>query len=189
MILKNHDMLNMFKIYSIEEMNINQISNLGFTKVPTIILINNEGNQQQKGIFEAEDAFKWVDNIITARRRQQMLNTVENQRKLVQLSEMKKRLQDRLFEYTKNESEGVSDSYAYWKDDLAKDIENAQPKTFLPYGQDEKYFILSVPEDKKIKMKDIETKKMISSLEKTRKDQETQFKTNMEKEQIEKLIN
>jgi hypothetical protein len=116
----------------------------------------------------------------------------ENNRKLIQQSEMKKRIKEGLYEYCQGESQGISDSYSYWKDDMSKDINDAQPKLFLPYGKDAAYTIMTIPEDKHMKgykLKQNEQTSLVSNLENLRKDQDTHIQTFMEREQIQKVLN
>lgn len=188
-IMENQGLLSMFSPKNVDDMSDIEITKMGLQGVPTIVII---GNQNQKqGIYEKDNAFKWVESVI-ANRRQNMMKYAENTRKLIQASEIKKRFKEGLFEYCQGESEGVSDSYAYWKDDMAQDIDAPQPKTFLPVGHDDRYAIMTIPEDKTVKgykLKEVDQKKLLHNLENSRAEQDSQIKSIMEQQQINSVIN
>jgi hypothetical protein len=189
--MQNQGIINMFIPRCIDKMSDTDIVKLGLTVVPTIVIITHQNGHEVKGIYEKLDAFKWIETFI-ANRRQNMMKFAENNRKLIQQSEMKKKIKDGLYEYCQGESEGLSDSYSYWKDDMTKDIDSAQPKTFLPYGKDNAYSIITIPEDKTAKgykIKDSDQSVLISNLKNMRNDQDSNIKQFMEQEQINKVIN
>jgi hypothetical protein len=189
-IMENQGLIDMFTQHCVDNMSSNDIVKLGIRTVPTLLLINTQNGQQQKGIYENEKAFNWVESVVS-NRRQQMIKQAENTRKLIQVNEMKKRMKEGLVGYCQSEVEGLSDSYAYWKDDMSKDIDSAQPKSYLPLGQDEQYSIMTIPIDKKsdYKLNKNTQKQLIKDLEKTRDTQDNEIKSMMEKEQIIKVIN
>ncbi len=188
-IMESQGLLQMFTHKCVDDMSDVEITKLGLQAVPTLVLINNQNGQQKKGIYEKDNAFKWVEAMIT-NRRQNMIKYAENTRKLIQANEMKKRFKDGLFGYCKNESEGLSDAYAYWKDNLEHDIDNAQPKTFLPFGHDEQYNIMTIPDNAlKNKLTQGDQEKLIQKELSTRNQQDSQIKSIMEKQQIDSVIN
>lgn len=185
-IMENEGMLRMFTLRSIDNMSDNEIARLGLRAVPTILFINNG----KKGIYEKDEAFKWVNNIIE-NRRQNIIKRTENNRRLIQMNTMKNNIREGLFEYNINESEGISDAYSYWKDDITQDIDVAQPKSFLPFGRDEQYTIMTIPEDKnnKLKLTKELQNKMMSNLESSRKQQDQQIESCIENQLIDKVVN
>ena len=189
--MENQGIINMFEPKCIDTMSDNEIVKLGLSDVPTIVIITQQNGQQKRGIYEKIEAFKWVESLVV-NRRANMMKYAENNRRLVQQSEMKKRIKEGLYEYCQGEAQGISDSYSYWKDDLSKDINDAQPKIFLPYGKDAAYTIMTIPEDKNMKankLKERDQSTLITKLENIRKDQDTQIKSIMEQEQIQKVLN
>jgi hypothetical protein len=189
--MENQGIINMFESRCIDTMTEHDIIRLGLSSVPTIIITTEQNGKQQRGIYEKIEAFKWVESLVI-NRRQHMMKFTENNRKLIQQSEMKKRIKEGLYEYCQGESQGISDSYSYWKDDMSKDINDAQPKLFLPYGKDAAYTIMTIPEDKHMKgykLKQNEQTSLVSNLENLRKDQDTHIQTFMEREQIQKVLN
>jgi hypothetical protein len=189
--MENQGIINMFESRCIDTMTEHDIIRLGLSSVPTIIITTEQNGKQQRGIYEKIEAFKWVESLVI-NRRQHMMKFAENNRKLIQQSEMKKRIKEGLYEYCQGESQGISDSYSYWKDDMSKDINDAQPKLFLPYGKDAAYTIMTIPEDKHMKgykLKQNEQTSLVSNLENLRKDQDTHIQTFMEREQIQKVLN
>jgi len=192
-VMENQGLLTMFSIKCVDEMSEVETVRLELKVVPTLVLINNQNGQQIKGLYEQKKAFEWVEAVI-ANRRQNMIKYAENTRKLIQIAEMKKRFKDGVFDYCQNEHEGLSDTYAYWKDDLALDVNtNAQPKTFLPVGHDEKYTIMTIPENNAMVARNKLTKgdqeKLIQKEISTREQQDLQIKTVMERQQIDSVIN
>jgi hypothetical protein len=190
-VMENQGLLQMFVSKCVDEMSTDDFAKLGLRCVPTIVLMNNQNGKQQKGIYEDNDAFKWVDSVI-ANRRQNIIKFTENNRKLIEINEMKKRMVDGLSENCQSEMQGISDSYAYWKDDIAHDIDLPQPKTFVPpmgVGND-LYGIQTIPEGSvREKLKESDQKKMMSKLENMRKDEDSKLQSIMQQQQINKVMN
>ena len=135
-LMENQGILGMFEIKCVDTMSENDIIRMGLSCVPTIVIITVNNGRQQKGIYEKDDAFKWVSGLIQ-NRKQNIMRHTEEKRKLIEQSEMKKRLEDGVFEYCSTEAQGISDSYAYYKEDkdlngdMTKDLDICQPKSFL----------------------------------------------------------
>lgn len=189
--MENQGIINMFEPKCIDTMSDSEIVKLGLTAVPTIVIVTQQNGKQQKGVYEKIEAFKWVESIVM-NRRQHMTQYAENNRRLIHQSEVKKRIKEGLYEYCQGEAQGISDSYSYWKDDVSHDINEAQPKIFLPYGKDAQYNIMTIPENKNVKndkLKSTEQTSLVSNLENLRKEQDTKIKSVMENEQIQKVLN
>lgn len=185
-LMENEGMVQMFELRSVEGMSNENLVSYGIRSVPTIVFINNG----HKGIYEKDGAFAFVKNMIDGRR-QNIMRRTENHRKLIQTNGMMNNIKEGLFEYNSNESQGISDAYSYWKDDMAQDIEVAQPKSFLQYGKDAQYGIMTLPENPNNKFKltaDMQTK-MISNIQQQRDQQEDQIKHVLEQQQIDKILN
>lgn len=189
-IMENQGLHTMFDYKCVDNMSENDITKLGLRTVPTILVVNNQNGVQKKGIYEGKEAFEWINSVVI-NRRQIAITQAESTRKLIQINEMKKKIQDGLYEYCEGESAGISDGYSYWKDDMTKDIDNAQPKTFLPYGDDHKYNILTIPVDKHApgyKISKGDQEKMIRDMENIRKTDDSNLKSMMEQQQIHDVI-
>jgi hypothetical protein len=185
-LMEQEGMIRMFQLKSIENVSDEALISCGITSIPTIVFINNG----QKGIYGKEKAFQFINNMIT-NRRQNILKRTENHRKLIQNNGMMNNIKEGLFEYNSNESQGVSDAYSYWKDDINQDIEVAQPKSFLQYGKDAQYSIITLPENphNKFKLTADAQNKMVNNLDQQRKQQEEQIKQILEQQQIDKILN
>lgn len=187
-VMNNQGILGMFRVQSVDGMRGEEIARLGLTAVPTIVIVATNG---AKGIYEKEDAFKYIEGLIANKRKNAMMQS-EKEHRLIQANNIKRNAKDGLYEYQKHESEGFSDLYAYWSKDLEKDLDVSQPKSFLPHGKDAEYAILTIPESKADVLKNKLTKddqdKMMTKMDFFRKEQDTQLKMFMEKEQIEKVI-
>ncbi len=138
--LTNMQMLQTFQMVCIDEMKANQIPQ-GITQVPALVL------PEINSIFQGKDCFMWVDRIRTNFIKQ---NIMQNQ------------VQNGIHGYITLENEGTSDKFAYTSTDIA------QPKSFLPYGEDEKYSIYTGTENKKITA--LEQKKLIDTAQRARED-------------------
>lgn len=185
-LMENEGMIQMFELKSVEGMTNESLVSYGIKSLPTIVFINNG----HKGIYGKDDAFAFVNGMIENRRKNIMQRT-EKHRKLIQTNGMMNNIKEGLFEYNSNESQGISDAYSYWRDDMARDIEDAQPKSFLQYGKDAQYSIMTLPENPNNKFKltaDMQTK-MISNMQQQRDNQEVQIKQVLEQQQIEKILN
>lgn len=185
-LMENEGMIRMFELRSVENMSNEQLVSYGINAIPTIVFINNG----KKGIYAKDDAFTFVNNMIQSRR-QNIMKRTEQHRRLIQTNGMMNNIKEGLFEYNSNESQGISDAYSYWKDDMAQDIEVAQPKSFLQYGKDEQYNILTLPENPNNKFKltaDMQTK-MVGNIKQQRDQQEEQIKQVLEQQQIDKILN
>ena len=189
-IMENQNMINMFVLKCVDDMTSTDFTKLGLRFVPTLVLINNNNGQQSKGIYEKTEAFKWVNNVIE-NRRDNMIKFAENNRRLIEVNEMKKRIADGLTENCQNEMDGISDSYAYWKNDLSQDIDMAQPKSFVSAANvgNPLYGIETVPDDKSIKkLSKKEQEKMIDFLANKRNDDDINMKSFMKQQQINKVF-
>ena len=186
MFIKNQGILNMFEIYCIDTMTDEQLIKLQLNVVPTIAVVSFKEGKNIIDLYEKINAFKWVEQLVV-NRRQNMLKYAETNRRLVQQTEMKKKIKEGLYEYCKNETEGISDAYTY----LADNIESAQPKSYLPYGKDNMYTIMTIPEDKTksgYKLTEKEQRDLSNKLMKERTEQDASLKSMMETEQIEKVV-
>lgn len=139
-------------------------------RVPTIVLAD------VKRILVGNEVVKWFD---------------DNRQYLIQQSEeinAKKMLYNITQNscnvgpkgYSSSELGGISDDFAY------VDIDEAQPKTFVSYGDDGN-IIYTPPKDGKIN--DSVQNKLVADIENNRKMQEIEYSKNMRHEQINKIIN
>lgn len=196
-IMNNENMLKDFNEQNVDNMSIEEINKLGLTTVPTILIVYTYSNGETKqGLYEGENSFSWVQNIVNTRK-QNIMKHNEDIRRLIQKSEVKKQIKEGVLDFCNIENSGISDSYAYFSEkiDVDKKLDLAQPKSFLPYGQDNNYRILSIPisdADKNregYKINKIDQLKMTSDLEKIRNQQDSQIKELMRSEQIDSVIN
>lgn len=185
-LMENEGMLKMFELRSVQGMSDEALVSYGIYAVPTIVFINN-GN---KGIYEKEKAFMFVNNMVENRKKNIIARTSQH-RKLIQTTGIMNNIKNGLFEYNSNESQGVSDAYSYWKDDLNQDVDVAQPKSFLQYGKDAQYSIMTLPENPNNKFKltaDMQNK-MMANMQQQRDRQEDGIKQNLEQQQIDMVLN
>jgi hypothetical protein len=172
-------------------MSIDDITKMGISSVPTLVVINETPNKvQNKSVFKNEDAFKWVETMILNKRENNM-QIAEQRRKLIQVANHNLNKETSFRNYEPLETNGISDSYAYWTNNIANDIDIAQPKNFLPYGKDNEYSIptlINVKEQKhKINTNEQQTK--LNEFEKIRNAQDNLFKQQYEKNQLDTVIN
>ncbi len=150
-LLTNMNMLTTFQMYCVEDM-IAQKQQLppGITMVPALIL------PEINSIFQGKETFMWLEKIRTNYVKANMMNSIAN---------------NGPHGFVNTEMGGVSDSFAYTTADMA------QPKSFLPYGQDDQYTIYTGHEGQKIKDKD--QKKLIQEVEQKRKQFDAELDKNL----------
>jgi hypothetical protein len=169
-------------------MRIEDLLKQGINNVPTIMVINQNGTESRKDIFDGANAFTWIEQFIN-NRREFMMRQAEETRRLIQLNNKKVCENEKsLKDYNTMESFGLSDAYAYYNVDINRDVDIAQPKSFLPYGKDQEYPILTLTDDKN-KMNGTEYKKREDEVKKIRQNQEVELKKIMEQQQIAAVVN
>jgi len=124
----------MFNLVNIDTMSREQIISLGISKTPMLVL--RDQNNQTIGVHEAQAAFIWLNNLIQNRRQNMAKIIQENRKKLIQ-SNMAQNINKDLVSGKTDEMSGVSDNYSY------VDIDYTSSKSFLPYGQDSDFRILT----------------------------------------------
>jgi hypothetical protein len=124
----------MFNLVNIDTMSREQIISLGISKTPMLVL--RDQNNQTIGVHEGQAAFIWLNNLIQNRRQNMAKIIQENRKKLIQ-SNMAQNINKDLVSGKTDEMTGVSDNYSY------VDIDYTSSKSFLPYGQDSDFRILT----------------------------------------------
>ena len=187
-IINSQKLLELFRPICIDNMRIEDLLKQGINNVPTIMVINQNGTESRKDIFDGANAFTWIEQFIN-NRREFMMRQAEETRRLIQLNNKKVCENEKsLKDYNTMESFGLSDAYAYYNVDINRDVDIAQPKSFLPYGKDQEYPILTLTDDKN-KMNGTEYKKREDEVKKIRQNQEVELKKIMEQQQIAAVVN
>lgn len=124
----------MFNLMNIDTMSTEQILSLGIKKTPMLVLRDN--NNRTIGVHEAQNAFEWLNNLIQFRR-QNMAKIVEENRKKILQSRGQQNVNKDLVSGKSDELNGISDNYSYI------DIDYTSSKSFLPYGEDNNFKILT----------------------------------------------
>jgi hypothetical protein len=178
LLMHNNDLLKFFTEKCIDNMNVDELTEYNLSTVPTLVVIQRNVNNsvQNKNIFEAEAAFNWVQSIII-NRRDNIIKSAENSRKLIQLNNAKNN-ENSFRDHDPLESGGVSDNYAYWTNDVNKDIDLPQPKSFLPFGKEDDYKIIAFnnPFEKDKKINDYEQLNKTNDIKKIRETQDNAYK-------------
>jgi|SaaInlLV_10m_DNA_3_1039740.scaffolds.fasta_scaffold14489_1 hypothetical protein len=203
-IMNNSQLLNLFAMKNVDEMQPSELTQLGLQTVPTLLICDQNGGKI-KGIHEGKNAFVWVQNVVN-NRRSTIVQHAENTKRLIEMNEMKKRMQEGVLGYSQMETSGISDGYAYWSDnhDVDKQLDTAQTKQFMPYDKDKNNYIQQHNQHKIMTIPDIEKnertkmggyiigekdqKKLIEDLEKNRNNQISDVQDIMKKEQIDKVL-
>lgn len=140
----------MFNLINIDTMSREQIISLGISKTPMLVL--RDQNNQTIGAHEGQAAFIWLNNLIQNRRQNMAKIIQENRKKLIQ-SNMAQNINKDLVSGKTDEMIGVSDNYSY------VDIDYTSSKSFLPYGQDSDFRILTFKDNQgKITNNELNTK-------------------------------
>lgn len=165
-IINNEKLTDIFKCICVDKLPVDKLLKMKIKNVPTIII---KGQNGSSSMFECINAFTWLDNLLKHRRQTIRTNDIQ--------------IENMIDGYKKEEFNGISDQYAYLHTD------NAQPKSFLPYGKDDQYRILTIPtnnSNNKLDTKD--QTELINKLENIRNKQTGDIRVSMEKNQLD-IIN
>ena len=158
-------------------MSPSELMKLGINFVPTLVVFNRDHKTNKiinQNIFEEKKAFEWVENICR-NRRENIIKTTEQSRKLIQSTNNRLRQEHGIMEHNPQESQGKSDTYAYWSDNMANDKNIPQPKNYLAYGSDEQNKIITLNDNNHNKVSKFDTPKLLSEIENIRKTQDLQI--------------
>lgn len=133
-IITSEKINNLFNLVSIDTMSTEKLISLGIKKTPMLVLRNQQN--QTIGVHEGQSAFEWLNNLIQFRR-QNMMNMVEQNRKKLIQSNMAQQMNKDNVAGRSDELTGVSDNFAY------VNVDYVPTKSFLPYGQDNDFKILT----------------------------------------------
>lgn len=179
-VIFNENIKNMFIPICVDEFTSKEIATLSIKEVPAIVV---SVENQLPAIYEGPaKCAQWLNNF-TFNRRKNLVNQVDQQRRLIQKAHASLRAQEGgPIEYTDNEMDGVSDGYAYMNTDLS------QPKSFVMIGDEENCFIRT-PQLIEGKIDTDTLKRQLSDLESSRNTDTNQFMKIMEQNQIKSVIN
>lgn len=186
-VMLDQDILRFFTQRCVDDIESQELIQMGLRVVPTLVVINQTNGGQNKLIFEETKAFEWVQQLL-ANRRENMIKMADQKRRLIQINNAQSKRQDGMHDHDPLESGGVSDGFAYWASDMTKDIDIAQPKSFLPYGQDEQYSIATFMDNKKFKLTEDEQKRRIAEVEGARKMQDNAAKCINERQHLDAVV-
>jgi len=185
--MMDQDILRFFTQKCIEGIKTDELIQMGLRVVPTLVVINKTNTGTNKQIYEETKAFEWVQQLLT-NRRENMIKMADERRRLIQINNIKSKHHDGLHDHDPLETGGVSDDFAYWSADMTKDIDIAQPKSFLPYGKDDQYSIATFIDNKKFKLTEDEQKRRIAEVELARKSQDNAIKGINERQHMEAVV-
>lgn len=179
-VIQNEGISNMFIPVCLDNMSSKKISQLKIKEIPAIVI---SCENKPSSIFEGpQQCSQWLTTLMYNRRKN-ICQRVEQQRKLIQKSQNELKLQEgSTIEYIAEEMEGISDIYSYNMTELP------QSKNFIPCGDEEKYNIVT-PQTSCDKIDMITMKKQLSNLEHSRKNDNVKFADDMEKQQIQTVLN
>ena len=170
---------NMFNLVSIDPMTDEQIISLGIKKTPMLVLRNQ--NNETIGVHEGAAAFDWLNNLIQFRRQNMAKMVEQNRKKLIQ-SNMAQNVNKEFVNGKSDEITGISDNYSYI------DIDYTPSKSFMPYGHDDNFKILTFNDNQgKINDKDMNLK--INEYTTSRTNTETDIKNNITNQLKTNLLN
>lgn len=156
LLLRNLNILMNFEMVCIDDLIAQKKPLPPFIKtVPALVL------PEINSVFQGREAFEWVEKLRLSTIK---MNMLRSQQSLGPAG------------FVNTEMNGFSDNFAYTSTDMP------QPKSFLPYGEDDKYGIYTGHEGTKIS--ENELNKQISQIETNRKDQEKQLTNIIEQNRI-----
>jgi hypothetical protein len=133
-IITSEKINNLFNLVSIDTMSTEKLISLGIKRTPMLVLRNEQN--QTIGVHEGQASFEWLNNLIQFRR-QNMMNMVEQNRKKLIQSNMAQQMNKDNVAGRSDELTGISDNFAY------VNVDYVPTKSFLPYGQDNDFKILT----------------------------------------------
>ena len=138
-IIQNKGIKNIFNLLSIDTMPRDQLIALGIKFTPMVVIKDSNSNSR----YEGSRAFEWLENIIRFREQNLAKIAEENRRKLIQSNQSQPVVQNQaqIIAHRPMETSGVSDNFSYVTDELQ---DMAQPKSFMPYGSDSEFKIITV---------------------------------------------
>ena len=166
----------------IDEMREEQIVQWGLEVVPTLVVIYENRSQgiKQKTVFKQQEVFEWVEQRVI-QRREMMKNSSESTRQNIIAENIMNKKKDNIHDYHPLETNSQSDIYSYWFKDIAKDNGLAQPKSFLPFNnEDQNDFNQTIEtynekNSHKYKLGERETKQLMENMLKSRTTQSGEF--------------
>jgi len=185
-VMKNQNLLYLFKLICIDELSPIELTTRGITQIPTIVLINKYGGKIQKQILEGANAGQWVENMINNRRNFVIQNTEKN-RNAIQLQNLKAQKMDGISNYYIMETKGISDAYSYWNDEIKKEVQLPQPKSYVSPAHIDEKIITFIDDKEKLDTSTMSGK--MNELKNVRSRDENEIKNVLERQQIEKVIN
>lgn len=188
-VMMDQDILRFFTQKCIDNMDTNELIQMGLKVVPTLVVVNKSASGNNKQIYEEAKAFEWVQQLLT-NRRESMIKMADQRRRLIQINNIKSKHHDGLHDHDPLETGGVSDDFAYWAQDMTKDIDIAQPKSFLPFGKDDQYSIATFmnSKEKEYKINEADQKRRLAEIEQTRKMQNNSIQEMNEKQHMDAVM-
>ena len=178
-VICNEGIAKMFTLVCIDTMSSNEILQLSIKKVPSIVVSD---DNQKLSVFEGPNMCSGWLTSFTLSRRQNLANTVNEQRKMIQKTHSIARDQNNgPLDYSEAEMDGTTDLYSYTNSDIA------QPKNFVPIGM-EHAFQIKTPELNENKLDNATAKRYIAEAENTINRDTEEFRRNMEQNQIKAVI-
>ncbi len=161
LLMRNLNILMNFEMVCIDDLIAQKKPLPSFLKtVPALVL------PEINGVFQGREAFEWVEKLRLSTIKMNMLRTQQNMGPAG---------------FVNTEMNGFSDNFAYTSTDMP------QPKSFLPYGEDDKYGIYTGHEGTKLTEQDL--KQQINQIETNRKEQEKQLSNIIEQNRTNSILN
>lgn len=160
LLMRNLNILMNFEMVCIDDLIAQKKSLPPFLKtVPALVL------PEINSVFQGREAFEWVEKLRLSTIKMNMLRTQQNTGPAG---------------FVTTEMNGFSDNFAYTSTDMP------QPKSFLPYGEDDKYGIYTGHEGTKLTEHDL--KQQINQIETNRKEQEKQLSNIIEQNRANSIL-
>lgn len=131
----------MFHLISIDQMPVEQLMNLGISCTPAVHIRgqNNQSSSSSSSSLEGKKAFEWLESVVKFRE-ENMARMVEMNRRKILQSNANHNQNNQLLSFQPLETSGISDTFSYTAENLQ---EIAQPKSFMPYGHDTDFRIVT----------------------------------------------
>lgn len=178
-VIKNEGIMLMFKLICLDKLTSEQCSKLQIKEIPAIVI---SAENHQTSIFEGpQKCSQWLNNF-TINRRKNMIQQVEQQRRLIQKANaIAREKEGGPLEYIDAEMNGVTDNYSYHNTELS------QPKNFAIIGS-EQTLSISTPQIIETKIDRNQMNKNLKDIEAKRNIENIELKNIMERTQINKIL-
>jgi len=183
-IIEHRGLRPMFQLVSVDQMSNDDIIKIQIQFTPMVMIRDQAGRNSSR--YEGKKAFEWLENLIRFREQNMAKMAEMNRRKILQANhQVAKEQNHNVISFFPLETQGVSDNFSYTSDALQ---EIAQPKSFMPYGKDGDFKIVTF-NNERTKINEREMNTRLKDFESKYKDDTKNINSVVESQLKQTLIN